>query len=156
MTSMQHSPRTPSESAPARMDPLARLPVFFALHGKRVFIGGGNSAAAWKAELLAASGAAVEVFTLDPCDEMLALAAAPSCGSITIHRKPWDRGAMEGCALVVGAPERPFPPGATLTITSRGQQAIQQVGAVHQPAADQVDDREGTGSCGDGSSWRRR
>jgi uroporphyrin-III C-methyltransferase/precorrin-2 dehydrogenase/sirohydrochlorin ferrochelatase len=105
MNRLHDNQRTPAERAPPRMDPLARLPVFFALHGKRVIVGGGNAAAAWKAELLAASGAAVEVYTTDPSEEMLALAAAPPCGSITIHRKPWDCGAMEGCALVIGAIE---------------------------------------------------
>jgi uroporphyrin-III C-methyltransferase/precorrin-2 dehydrogenase/sirohydrochlorin ferrochelatase len=85
------------------MEPLARLPVFFALHGKRVFIAGGNAGAAWKAELLAAAGAAVDVYATDPCDEMLAVAAAPPAGSVTIHRKHWDCGAMEGCALAIGS-----------------------------------------------------
>ena len=34
------------------MEPLARLPVFFALDGKRAVVAGGGAAAAWKAELL--------------------------------------------------------------------------------------------------------
>ena len=49
--------RTPSEMRPARMAPLARLPVFLALEGKRAVVAGGNAAAAWKAELLSAAGA---------------------------------------------------------------------------------------------------
>ena len=44
------------------MQALSRLPVFFSLAGKRVVVAGGNAAAAWKVELLAAAGAAVEVF----------------------------------------------------------------------------------------------
>ncbi len=63
--------RRPSEAAPARMQPLSRLPVFFALAGKRVVVAGGNAAAAWKVELLAAAGAAVEVFAPQPCEELL-------------------------------------------------------------------------------------
>ena len=39
------------------MEPLARLPVFYALADKRVLLVGGSDAAAWKAELLAATGA---------------------------------------------------------------------------------------------------
>ncbi len=32
--------------------PLAKLPVFWALEGKRAIVAGGSDAAAWKAELL--------------------------------------------------------------------------------------------------------
>ena len=54
--------RTPSEARPPRMEALARLPVFYALAGKRAVVAGGSAAAAWKAELLAAAGAAVDVY----------------------------------------------------------------------------------------------
>ena len=47
--------RTPSEARPPRMEPLARLPVFYALTGKRTVVAGASAAAAWKAELLAAA-----------------------------------------------------------------------------------------------------
>lgn len=103
MSSTHDNPRMPVESAPPRMDALARLPVFFALHGKRAFVAGGNAGAAWKAELLAAAGAHVEVYAIDPGEDMLGIAAAPPAGSITIHCLPWDRGAMDGCALAIGA-----------------------------------------------------
>ena len=53
----RHDARTPSEARPPRMEALARLPVFFALAGKRAVVAGGSAAAAWKAELLAAAGA---------------------------------------------------------------------------------------------------
>ena len=52
----------PAEAQPPRMEPLARLPVFFALAGKRAVVAGGTPAAAWKAELLSAAGAEVDVF----------------------------------------------------------------------------------------------
>ncbi len=52
----------PRSEAPARMAPLAKLPVFWALEGKRVIVAGGSDAAAWKAELLAACGAKVDVY----------------------------------------------------------------------------------------------
>jgi len=66
--SMQLVPRKPVEIAPPRVGPLAKLPVFLDLAGKRVVVAGGSSAAAWKAELLAAAGARVEVYaeTLEP------------------------------------------------------------------------------------------
>jgi uroporphyrin-III C-methyltransferase/precorrin-2 dehydrogenase/sirohydrochlorin ferrochelatase len=97
------SPRLPSESAPPRMQPLARLPVFFALKDKRVFVAGANAAVAWKVELLAAAGAHVDVYAIDPCEELREVAAAPPAGSVTIRDLPWERGAMEGCTLAIGA-----------------------------------------------------
>ena len=68
----------PADPPPLRMKPLARLPVFLALEGKRAIIGGGTAAAAWKAELLCSAGAAVEIFCDEPGEEVVALAATPS------------------------------------------------------------------------------
>jgi uroporphyrin-III C-methyltransferase/precorrin-2 dehydrogenase/sirohydrochlorin ferrochelatase len=96
-------PRSPVESASPRMEALARLPVFFALGGKRVFVAGGNAAAAWKVELLAAAGAHVDVYATDPSDELLEAAANPPAGIVAIHRQSWERGAIDGCALAIGA-----------------------------------------------------
>ena len=47
---------------PGRIEPLAKLPVFWNLTDKRAVIAGGSDAAAWKAELLAACGAHVDVY----------------------------------------------------------------------------------------------
>jgi len=46
--------RVPTETHPPQMEPLARLPVFLSLTGKRALVAGGTAAAAWKAELLSA------------------------------------------------------------------------------------------------------
>lgn len=54
--------RPPSETAVARIGALAVLPVFLDLKGKRAVVAGGSEAAAWKAELLLAAGAFVDVF----------------------------------------------------------------------------------------------
>ncbi len=54
---MQLVSRQPSETAPARIQPLSVLPVFLDLAGKRAVVAGGTDGAAWKAELLAAAGA---------------------------------------------------------------------------------------------------
>jgi uroporphyrin-III C-methyltransferase/precorrin-2 dehydrogenase/sirohydrochlorin ferrochelatase len=96
-------PRQPAEIAPPRMQPLARLPVFFALDGKRVVIAGGTPAAAWKAELLAACGAAVIVFAEEPTDELLALPASTGHGSIAIERRAWHSADLSGASLAIGA-----------------------------------------------------
>ena len=47
-----------------RIATLASLPVFFELRARPVLVGGGSDAAAWKAELLAAAGAEVHVFSV--------------------------------------------------------------------------------------------
>ena len=39
-----NAPRTPAEAKPPRMERLARLPVFFALAGKRAVVAGGTAA----------------------------------------------------------------------------------------------------------------
>jgi uroporphyrin-III C-methyltransferase / precorrin-2 dehydrogenase / sirohydrochlorin ferrochelatase len=93
--------RTPTELRSTRMAPLARLPAFFALEGKRVVVAGGSAAAAWKAELLSAAGAKVDVFAAEPSEEMLALAAAPPNGAIILHRRTWHAEDFSGAAMTV-------------------------------------------------------
>jgi uroporphyrin-III C-methyltransferase / precorrin-2 dehydrogenase / sirohydrochlorin ferrochelatase len=87
---------------PARMEPLARLPVFFALSGRRVVLVGGAAGAAWKAELLAACGATVDVFAPEPGDELLNVAGDPPAGEIHLHRRSWAEGDLAGAALAIG------------------------------------------------------
>ena len=62
MEALQPLQNDKRRSTPARMEPLAKLPVFFGLEGKRVVLAGGSDGAAWKAELLVACGATVHVF----------------------------------------------------------------------------------------------
>ncbi len=95
--------RMPCETRPPRMEPLARLPVFLALDGKRAVVAGGTPAATWKAELLSAAGAAVEVYAMEPCEELLALAAEPPRGAIVIHRRAWSTDDIHGAAIAIGA-----------------------------------------------------
>lgn len=95
--------RTPAETANARMGALARLPVFLALKGKRAVLAGGNPAAAWKAELLSATGAHVNVYAEDICGEMAELAAEPPGGEITVSLRDWTPSDLQGAAIAVGA-----------------------------------------------------
>src|SRR5712672_3534416 len=95
--------RKPLDAKPPRIGALARLPVFLALDGKRAVVAGGSSAAAWKAELLSASGAHVDVYTADACDELLQLAADPPRGVIALHRRPWTSEDLQGAAVALGA-----------------------------------------------------
>jgi uroporphyrin-III C-methyltransferase/precorrin-2 dehydrogenase/sirohydrochlorin ferrochelatase len=98
---------TPSaaESRPPRMEPLARLPVFFALEGRHAVVAGGTPGAAWKAELLSAAGAEVSVYAPEPCDEIIMLAIDPPRGAVTIHRRAWRPDDIAGAAIAVGACE---------------------------------------------------
>jgi uroporphyrin-III C-methyltransferase / precorrin-2 dehydrogenase / sirohydrochlorin ferrochelatase len=98
-----NAPRKPSELRSPRMQPLARLPVFFALESKRVVVAGESPAAAWKAELLSACGAAVDVFAIEPCEEMRELAADPPRGPIEIRLRACATEDLAGATLAVGA-----------------------------------------------------
>jgi uroporphyrin-III C-methyltransferase / precorrin-2 dehydrogenase / sirohydrochlorin ferrochelatase len=85
------------------MQPLARLPVFFALEGRRAVVAGGTPDAAWKVELLSAAGAVVDVFTSDACDELVDIAARPPHGPVTIHSRCVGLADVDGATLLVGA-----------------------------------------------------
>jgi uroporphyrin-III C-methyltransferase/precorrin-2 dehydrogenase/sirohydrochlorin ferrochelatase len=97
--------RKPSETKPPRMEPLARLPLFFALEGKRALVSGTNAGAVWKVELLSATGAQVQVFAETPSEELLALAGDPPKGAITVHRRDWADSDFQGCAIAIGGCE---------------------------------------------------
>jgi uroporphyrin-III C-methyltransferase/precorrin-2 dehydrogenase/sirohydrochlorin ferrochelatase len=92
--------RSPSELALDAIRPLANLPVFFKLTGRRAVLAGGSEAAAWKAELLAASGADVAVFAPSPSSKMLETAGRYP--QIAIFLRAWAPADLEGAALAVG------------------------------------------------------
>ena len=103
--------------APARMEALAKLPVFWSLQGQRAIVAGGSDAAAWKAELLAACGAEVHVYAPELSETFAALvgdaqggaAIAPSAdgdrtdrpGGYVHHPRDWDSAAFAGAALAI-------------------------------------------------------
>ena len=95
--------RKPSDARSGKMDPLARLPVFLSLEGKRSVVAGGSAAAAWKAELLSASGARVDVYAEAPADELLQIAADPPRGAVSVVRRAWTAADLPGAAVAVGA-----------------------------------------------------
>ncbi len=95
--------RIPTEAPEPRIGRLARLPVFFTLAGKRAVVAGGTPAAVWKAELLSACGANVDVLGEEPGDEMAALAAAPPGGMVNLRRRGWLAQDFAGAAIAVGA-----------------------------------------------------
>ena len=97
---------SPSEIRSPRMEALARLPVFFALAGKRAVVAGGNAAAAWKIELLSAAGAHVDVYATEPSEEVVTAAEA---ADVTLHRREINGEDFAGAALAIGAFEDEAP-----------------------------------------------
>jgi uroporphyrin-III C-methyltransferase/precorrin-2 dehydrogenase/sirohydrochlorin ferrochelatase len=104
MTGKDKDHETIGESAAIRhaspMQGLASLPVFFDLAGKRTLLAGGSPRAAWKAELLQAAGARVDIYAEDPCPELMAL--LPKCPAITLHRRHWQPEDFIGASLALG------------------------------------------------------
>src|SRR5215213_9983457 len=90
----------PIETRPAGLQALAKLPVFLDVTDRRVVVTGGGAAAAWKAELLAAAGAKVDVYASDAATELQALAAATP--AITLIARPWRSADLVGAAVAVG------------------------------------------------------
>jgi len=85
------------------MGKLARLPVFYALEEKRVLVAANGIGAAWKAELLAAAGATVEVYAPKPGTELKSLAEDTSfSGRVHIYERDWTAADLAGAALAVG------------------------------------------------------
>ncbi|MEN3792311.1 siroheme synthase CysG [Fulvimarina sp. MAC3] len=87
------------------MGPLAVLPVFYDLKDKRVVMTGGGAGAAWKVELLVASGALVDLYA--PAGEIgdeMADFIFSSVGRERIrhHDRPWGIDIFEGAAIAVG------------------------------------------------------
>jgi uroporphyrin-III C-methyltransferase/precorrin-2 dehydrogenase/sirohydrochlorin ferrochelatase len=94
----------PRNDSPARMDRLAKLPVFWALEGRRVVVAGGTDAAAWKAELLAACGAEVHVYAeqlSETFQHLIAQGAAHPQGRFIHHPHAWDRTTMIGATIAI-------------------------------------------------------
>ena len=87
----------------SRIGPLANLPVFFKLDGKRVVLVGGGEPALWKAELLAATGALVEVFAETFDEGFFELAASPPNGQIVLAERRWTAHDLMHAALAVGS-----------------------------------------------------
>ncbi|KAF0230535.1 MAG: uroporphyrin-III C-methyltransferase / precorrin-2 dehydrogenase / sirohydrochlorin [Beijerinckiaceae bacterium] len=103
------SARKPGIALPDRIAPLATLPVFHKLHGRRVVLAGATEGARWKAELLAAAGANVVVLAGEDADiapfaalaESLAGRQDEGFGQLAITPRPWRPSDLEGAALAI-------------------------------------------------------
>ncbi|WP_298965596.1 siroheme synthase CysG [uncultured Roseibium sp.] len=102
MSTLRRPVEVGSKRQAVRVEPLASVPLFFSLEGKRVVLAGGTDAAAWKAELLAAAGAEVHVFAeqLEQTFERL-LEAGSVKGRFVHHQKCWSMDSFEGACLAI-------------------------------------------------------
>ena len=102
---MQRS-RKPADAPPVAMGALAKLPVFLDLDGKRAVLAGGTAGAAWKAELLAAAGARVEIYATELAGEMASMIARETTrGSLKHHARPWSTDCFAGAAIALADTE---------------------------------------------------
>ena len=90
----------PAESGgAAQMDALAVLPVFFPLVDKRAVLAGASERAVWKAELLNAAGAELDIYAPAPCAEMRALVA--HLPRLRLIERPWMEADLAGAAIAL-------------------------------------------------------
>jgi uroporphyrin-III C-methyltransferase / precorrin-2 dehydrogenase / sirohydrochlorin ferrochelatase len=90
----------PQSDAQERIAPLAKLPIFWNLQGKRAVIAGGSDGAAWKAELLQACGALVELYCeVDDLGETMT--ALLDRTALVHHAHPWHCGIFTGASLAL-------------------------------------------------------
>ena len=94
--------RQPSEARSPRMDDLARLPVFFALEGKRAMVAGAGPGAPWKVELLSAAGAHVDVYADAHAGDFAEIAAQAPRGPVRVHARAWQATDFDGAAIAIG------------------------------------------------------
>ncbi|MEH6633540.1 MAG: NAD(P)-dependent oxidoreductase [Halopseudomonas aestusnigri] len=87
---------------PQRIGELSVLPVFFKLDGRKVILAGGTKAAAWKAELLVASGANVHIYAqkLTPSLAQLITDQTYKGGGV-FHAEPWSEATFKNASLAI-------------------------------------------------------
>ena len=81
------------------MNPLPSLPVFVRLAGVKAVLAGSGDGAAWKAELIAASGADLQIFSAAPSPKLRAAAAG------RLIERDWREADLEGARLAVAEAE---------------------------------------------------
>jgi len=93
--------RHPQEQASARIAPLSRLPIFFKLAGQKAVLAGDSEAALWKAELLLAAGARLEVFAGQATNRYDDLRTSVGPDRLTLHPRAWQAEDFRDAALAV-------------------------------------------------------
>lgn len=93
--------RHPEPREPQRIAPLATLPLFHKLQGRKVVLAGDSDGALWKAELLAAAGADLLVFAPERPELFDTLAACPPAGTISVIARDWEQADLAGAVFAV-------------------------------------------------------
>ena len=104
MSQKSSSPQSARRSrrSAERIGKLSRLPLFLRLKGRRVVLAGGSEAACWKAELLLAAEARIDLYATELDDEWSdLLQRGDGDGQISHHARPWGIDVFEGAALAV-------------------------------------------------------
>jgi uroporphyrin-III C-methyltransferase/precorrin-2 dehydrogenase/sirohydrochlorin ferrochelatase len=96
--------REPAKMA-TRLQELATLPVFYKLAGKRVIVVGGSNGAAWKAELLAATQANVDVIAPEFVERLVTL--RQDCGRVRLIKRQWAADDFSEAVLAIAETEDP-------------------------------------------------
>ncbi|MCR4521804.1 MULTISPECIES: siroheme synthase CysG [Bosea] len=89
------------ESTAARIEPLATLPLFHKLVGRKVVLAGGTEGALWKAELLAATGAELHVFAAGEGELFAGLAQGELGRRVHVHERAWQADDLTDAAIAV-------------------------------------------------------
>lgn len=89
----------PTPTIPARLAPLAKLPIFLDLADRRALVIGGDGFVAWKVELLLAARATVHLLAPDPHGDLLEIAAREP--RLRLEQRDWRPADLDGAALVV-------------------------------------------------------
>ena len=98
-----HMSRTVDPDRARGMAPLPTLPIFFKLQGRRALIVGGGEPAVWKAEVLCAAGAQVEVVAAEICTGLRDLASRLGSSALRLSDRPWRDSDLVDAALALGA-----------------------------------------------------
>jgi len=127
---MRPQSRLPQQNRSARIEPLAVLPVFLDLHGKKAIVVGASEGALWKAELLVQAGASVTLVCEKPTAATLQWVSNAKMERALIEAVAWQDISFAGATLVVADVAR--PESAELAAKARAAGAL--VNIVDQPA----------------------
>jgi uroporphyrin-III C-methyltransferase/precorrin-2 dehydrogenase/sirohydrochlorin ferrochelatase len=95
----EDAPRHPGSLGASRIGELATLPVFFTLEDRRVILAGFSAGALWKAEVLQAAGARVDLFGNYRADDLAQFALGEH---VRHQHRHWIDADFKGATLAVG------------------------------------------------------
>ncbi len=95
----QDGVRRPGNLGPSRIGELATLPVFFMLEDRRAVLAGSSAGALWKAELLEAAGARVDLFGEFTPEDLAQFALGER---VRRHARHWIDADFKGASLAIG------------------------------------------------------